>query len=181
VITKCSQLTLLYRLFNSDKELLYVGITNDLVTRMREHRRSKQWFPEVHDIGLELFTTRQEALKAERSAIEKENPAHNIQHKRHLTKPAVRRFAVEDPVREWAAERKAWLQDRLENCVVAGNALSIYDAADSLGLDNRLGQKILRSAGLIHYSKRLGPFVLVKELVDHLEAIVVENDVEVAS
>lgn len=38
---------ILYRLYNADKELLYIGVTNGLDLRFYEHARSKPWWGEV--------------------------------------------------------------------------------------------------------------------------------------
>lgn len=70
--------TTLYRLFDRDGGLLYVGITSTGLHRLKEHARSKHWFFDAVNVTLEHFPTRVEALDAETLAIHDENPRHNI-------------------------------------------------------------------------------------------------------
>ena len=71
-------LTTLYRYFDSDGHLLYVGITGDNTKRQSQHRRNAFWFGEIASATFEHLPTRQEALEAEAKAIKNENPKHNI-------------------------------------------------------------------------------------------------------
>lgn len=71
--------TYLYRFFGHDGSLLYVGISERLGARFKEHRREKPWH-EVATIRLESFATRKEAKDAERMAIQEEHPAWNVVH-----------------------------------------------------------------------------------------------------
>ncbi len=69
--------TYLYRLFNEAGELLYVGVTCNLVARLAAHRRQKSWWGEVADTTVIRFPTRLEALAAEVEAIAGEVPRYN--------------------------------------------------------------------------------------------------------
>ena len=71
--------TTLYRYFDSDGKLLYVGITGDNVKRQSQHRRNAFWFGEIASATFVHFDSREEALEAEAAAIRYEKPAHNIQ------------------------------------------------------------------------------------------------------
>lgn len=70
----------LYRLFNSDRELLYVGVTNDPGVRFGQHSRSKGWWNEVAYAKREPFTSRTGVLAAEQATIKIERPRHNLVH-----------------------------------------------------------------------------------------------------
>lgn len=70
--------TVLYRYFDSEGQLLYVGVTGDNTKRQSQHRRNSFWFGEVASATYEYFETRDEALEAETNAIRRENPKHNI-------------------------------------------------------------------------------------------------------
>ena len=72
--------TTLYRYFDSENQLLYVGITGDNTKRQSQHRRNSFWFGEIYSATFEHFETRQEALDAETDAIHHERPKHNIVH-----------------------------------------------------------------------------------------------------
>ena len=68
----------LYRAFNAEGELLYVGATAGLAKRLEQHKKTKQWWQEVANVTVEHFGTTKEALKAERVAIAAEHPRANM-------------------------------------------------------------------------------------------------------
>jgi len=67
----------LYRCFDANDDLLYVGISWSAPTRFSEHSRQAPWWPEVTTIRLEAFPDRREAEWAEFEAIKTERPRHN--------------------------------------------------------------------------------------------------------
>ena len=68
--------TELYRHFDADGKLLYVGISFSTLARLAQHRNSG-WFNRIRRIDIESFATRIEALKAEKIAIRTEAPEYN--------------------------------------------------------------------------------------------------------
>jgi predicted GIY-YIG superfamily endonuclease len=72
----------LYRMFDANEQLLYIGLTNNPKGRFGRHRDTKDWFAQVSRIQLEIFDSRQELVDAERAAIAAEKPLHNIVHNR---------------------------------------------------------------------------------------------------
>jgi predicted GIY-YIG superfamily endonuclease len=70
-----------YRLFDTDDRLLYVGCSDDVHMRLNAHRCTQDWFPAVTRTTVEKFPTREEALAAELTAIRTENPIHNVKGK----------------------------------------------------------------------------------------------------
>lgn len=72
---------ILYRCFNADGELLYIGITNDPDQRFAVHAKQTPWWPDVADIKLDHnFDSRYRLVQAERVAILNEIPLHNSVH-----------------------------------------------------------------------------------------------------
>jgi predicted GIY-YIG superfamily endonuclease len=69
--------TVLYRLYDENGQLLYVGVTGDPKTRWKEHRTKMPWWPEVTRRRLELYDTGVEARAAEARAICDEGPLYN--------------------------------------------------------------------------------------------------------
>lgn len=69
--------TILYRYFDSEGELLYLGITGNNLRRQSEHRRDSGWFDLVCSATFQHFDSRSEAEMAERMAITKERPIYN--------------------------------------------------------------------------------------------------------
>lgn len=72
--------TALYRLFDQDGALLYVGVAVDPEVRLRVHSREKTWWPRVSQRSIEWFASRPEAEAAEVRAITSEGPSRNVEH-----------------------------------------------------------------------------------------------------
>lgn len=71
----------LYRLRGVTGELLYVGITNNWPTRMKQHMAEKQWWHEVAAVELVgVFGTRAQLEAIERAVIKTETPIYNVAH-----------------------------------------------------------------------------------------------------
>src|SRR5262252_1137510 len=64
----------LYRHFDVDGHLLYVGVSADASSRSRQHEHGAKWHREIATISLEHFPSRVTALEAERLAIKHEKP-----------------------------------------------------------------------------------------------------------
>lgn len=71
--------TLVYRLYDRDDSLLYVGITVDHVARFRQHRNWHiDWWPAVDHVIFEEHPNRAEAAYAEMVAMILERPRKNV-------------------------------------------------------------------------------------------------------
>ncbi len=72
----------LYRFFDRQGVLLYIGITVDFKKRHQQHARYKKWWSQVdHDATVvEYFNGQRAALDAERKAIQLEKPLENDRH-----------------------------------------------------------------------------------------------------
>lgn len=101
------EITNLYRHFDADNQLLYVGISLSAVHRLTEHRNGSPWFRSIGSVTIETFPSRKEALAAEKEAIRNENPLYNV-----AGKPLLHIVATtpEHSDRNWsrAASLKAW-------------------------------------------------------------------------
>ena len=75
------QKTALYRHFSESGNLLYVGVSLSAVQRLSQHKDHSKWFDEIHEVKIEWFPSRSEALDAETKAIQRESPLHNIMKK----------------------------------------------------------------------------------------------------
>jgi predicted GIY-YIG superfamily endonuclease len=73
--------TTLYRAYTADNELLYVGISAQVITRLDQHKDSAKWLQDCAYVTLEHFRTRTMAHRAEVVAIKNEDPKFNILHK----------------------------------------------------------------------------------------------------
>jgi hypothetical protein len=74
--------TMLYRFFDKNETLLYVGESLAGPPRWAEHRRNRPWWHELSDVKVEIFSTKEAAKSAEWKAIQTENPKYNIKGKR---------------------------------------------------------------------------------------------------
>lgn len=70
--------TCLYRHFDRDERLLYVGISLNAMARQVAHAGQAPWFENSCKMTMEWFPTRAGALAAEARAIAQEMPLHNI-------------------------------------------------------------------------------------------------------
>jgi predicted GIY-YIG superfamily endonuclease len=70
----------LYRLYDEDGVLLYVGITNNWPRRRSMHMQDKSWWGEVCQVTFERFHHRTQAERAEPVVIKSERPRYNHVH-----------------------------------------------------------------------------------------------------
>jgi excinuclease UvrABC nuclease subunit len=71
---------ILYRHFSESGELLYIGVSMKIFTRINSHKISP-WMADVRRIEIEHFKEMWQALDAEKKAIKTEFPLHNKMHK----------------------------------------------------------------------------------------------------
>ena len=70
--------TALYRFFDADGDLLYVGITRNLNLRLTQHAADKPWWASVARKTLVWYPSRSDAAHAEGKAIREERPQFNV-------------------------------------------------------------------------------------------------------
>ena len=68
----------LYKIYNNDGRLLYIGISDKLLSRISSHIKRKPWSDEISIIRIDNFKSREELEEAERSAIGAEKPLYNV-------------------------------------------------------------------------------------------------------
>jgi hypothetical protein len=68
----------LYRHFDSEGCLLYVGISLSAIARLAAHRVRSSWFNRIARVEIKRFPSREDAEAAELEAIRTEKPLHNI-------------------------------------------------------------------------------------------------------
>ncbi|MFD5891131.1 GIY-YIG nuclease family protein [Streptomyces sp. NPDC060334] len=69
--------TAVYRLYDAETQLLYVGITMKLEQRLADHRRKKFWWHLVERQDVRWYDSRPEAEVVETEAIRTENPLYD--------------------------------------------------------------------------------------------------------
>lgn len=100
------QATAVYRFFDADGALLYVGLTCNPGKRWEQHSAEKLWWSDVAEVTVEQHPNRAAADHAETVAIQAENPRYNI--RKRGTKGRRRRpipYAVDDERRPYSQRR----------------------------------------------------------------------------
>lgn len=116
--------THLYRHFDAEGALLYVGISLSAVNRLSQHKDCSHWFDDIARVDIETFPSRHEALRAEKAAILAENPRHNLRRPGLREQDAVRqRRAVEESRTELL--RRVVLFDPMYTFDAAGRVLCV--------------------------------------------------------
>lgn len=130
-------MTTLYRLYGQNMTLLYVGITDDYLARMRQHSE-KSWWSEVRLADRQEFPTRMAAADAERIAIANENPKHNKAGATKRAKPAPA------PRVRGAARRLVSQQEAAEYLGVSDRTIRNYIARGDLLGYRVTGSRLVR-------------------------------------
>lgn len=74
--------TAVYRIFDAENALLYVGMSVAPETRFADHRTCKRWMREdAHRYEIAWYASRAEAEREEKRAIREERPRHNSMHR----------------------------------------------------------------------------------------------------
>ncbi|MEU3990137.1 GntR family transcriptional regulator [Streptomyces platensis] len=154
--------TALYRLYDADGLLLYVGISSNPQRRWWEHaaRYASAWWPLVATRTVEWLDTRDLAAAAERHAIKTESPAHNFAHARaelpnteSATDPRKPYLAVASRLRAAILSGELGpskaLPSEHELCALAGTTRATV----------RKGIALLRAEGLVATQQGKGAFV----------------------
>jgi predicted GIY-YIG superfamily endonuclease len=130
-----SERTAVYRLFDTEDDLLYIGVSDQFGARWHQHAKVQPWWRDVDHQTITWFDTRDEALATETAAIKAEQPLYNIVHNGQHGRPGSAKDAVtgfmipEDPrdVEVWrsaealrAAEKAHQIaQEEHVSCVLA--------------------------------------------------------------
>lgn len=99
--------TALYRHWNGEGKLLYVGISIRPFQRLDQHAYGSHWADDIEKVTIEYFDTRREAEAAERKAIKDESPLHNIVHAiadGAAIETETRKRVARDPIPQRAAD-----------------------------------------------------------------------------
>lgn len=72
-------MSVVYRFFNAEDDLLYIGQSQRMLTRIREHELCTPWFDEVTQITVQT-TSAEDLDSVEREAIRNERPRYNVVH-----------------------------------------------------------------------------------------------------
>lgn len=68
----------LYRFYDADRALLYVGISCNLPNRWDWHRCRTTWYSTARFVAVSFYPERRDALRAESATIRAQSPAFNV-------------------------------------------------------------------------------------------------------
>lgn len=157
--------THLYRHYDSKSTLLYVGVSLNAVVRLSQHKKTSHWFKDLARVEMECFPDRKKALKAERDAIIKEDPVHNIR---------LKQFKIPEKPQKSR-------DDLLESVVTFRTMYRLYEAASALCISEPALKRLVDAGEIgsviIDYRKNrwgVKPVICITgwqmiEYVEHLE------------
>lgn len=130
--------TALYRHYDADGQLLYVGISLSVLARTQAHVAASSWMADVANIRITYFDTRANAEAAEAEAIKAEKPAHNKKLAAGETGNLIADLINQWPTRKTLAEEigadlsavHKWAQS---NRIPSGWMQSVIEAAQRRG------------------------------------------------
>ena len=108
-------MTNLYRHFDKEGSLLYVGISLSAVNRLSGHSSGSRWFSEIARVEISNFDTKEAARDAEIEAIKRENPKYNL---RHAMKPEPAKEKMDDTKKTEARQRDRLINFRDVNALI---------------------------------------------------------------
>lgn len=76
-LSTAQQTHYVYRMYDDQEDLLYIGVTCNPARRFNDHRDSKNWFNDIATVQLETYPNQKAAYDAEAYAIKHERPLHN--------------------------------------------------------------------------------------------------------
>jgi len=131
--------TQLYRHFDGQGELLYVGVSLSTVKRLGQHKNHSHWYDRIAKVEIQKFPTRKEALRAEREAVSSEQPLCNINLKKK-------------PEEKSAFEEAEKARQRLRNRTVTFKPLyTVLEAASALAMSDAQVRDAIKSGELGAY------------------------------
>jgi len=159
--------TSLYRHYNSNGDLLYVGVSLSTLQRLGQHADHSDWFLSIARVTIEHLETREAALDAERAAVIREKPLHNIHHKK-AAEEALRK------TREKLTETAQAKKDLTARIVYFNPVYSLQDAANALSVSSRLVNAWVRSVEIGYFTMpnkagRPVQYISGWQLIDYIE------------
>jgi hypothetical protein len=120
----------LYRLYDDNDRLLYVGVTHSLSNRFGQHAEGKPWWPQVRRRTAAWYEDRKQVLAAEARAIMDEEPLYNTKGRRKKAGPQPDRHKRNPLAVRLPEDLEKWLK---EHAVATGqpfNAIVVTACRD---------------------------------------------------
>ena len=158
----------LYRHFDADGGLLYVGISFRPLIRTKQHGAVSGWADQIANITIEYFPTRKEAMVAEATAIRAEDPIYNIQ-----LRNSNKELRLAKVTENRAEEARITLTRRVQHYAMLYKPA---DAAAALGISTTILNNEIEAGNLAVVlipspkAGRLNKYITGWQLIDWLES-----------
>lgn len=170
-----SERTALYRLYDADGALLYIGISATPKERLKAHRyglHRNTWAPSVASQTVEWCESKDAALAAEEIAIRQEQPLHNGTHNYPLAPFALDRWpqikerrgrldAIAALIRTEIREGRWVAGEKIPSCAKLAEATGISSTTANLAI------RRLQDEGLLELRFGWGLFVAARPKLPH--------------
>jgi hypothetical protein len=142
-------LTQLYRHFDKNGQLLYVGVSLSTVVRLSQHREYSKWYDQIANVTIQNYNTREEALEAETQAIKNENPKYNIK------KTKIKEKLIEQNTRIIKERIEESKKDIMKRAVNFDMIYTVEDLERELRISKMIIKKMIddKKLGAIVFSK----------------------------
>jgi len=161
-------MTHLYRHFDAEDKLLYVGVSKSAIVRLGQHEEHAHWYERITKVTIERHPSRAAALEAERIAIHIENPLCNIQRR----PPPIGAFDNRKADRGTIAKRSATALT--ESIVWFNTSYTVAELAQHLSVGLTAANRLIESREIgsfeIEERGRLVRRVSGWQLIEFLEA-----------
>lgn len=108
----------MYKLLNLWGDVIYVGLTTDLLSRISTHYTAQRWRSEIHRVEYEEMTTEWAMRQREAELIREHRPRHNVALLPPATEPIALLPVPYDQLSDEVKDRHA---------IAAGHRLSLGD------------------------------------------------------
>lgn len=143
--------TALYRFFDGEGLLLYVGITDNPKERFYQHSKTKHWWESVASQRIEWLDSRNDAEVAERTAIRGERPLWNVK----LSLNCGMSSETEALLTDYRETRKEWLMLLAQVKELAPDLMRAGATIGQLAKWTGLTDEVFRRIGRAHNINRL--------------------------
>lgn len=98
-----------YKIYDKDNFLLYVGCTKHFLVRAYQHAITKQWVNDIAKITVEYFDSRVNALEIEKSYQDDEKPIYSLplSNSKKFTTDYKKTLIMEWVSNEWKSPKKS--------------------------------------------------------------------------
>ena len=117
----------LYRCFDKQGALLYIGQSLSFFSRLEQHRQDSPWYNVVASVTIARFHTKAAAIEAEKKAIKAERPLHNKIHNQKVLQDTADWYGIKIKT-QWEMKASSFRRSRL---------LSLTDVMERTSLSER--------------------------------------------